>query len=157
MEDRPSNRRREREDVSGRAAVEGPVPDARRELGSQAEDIAVALLEDAGCMVVDRNWRYGHVGELDIVCRKDDLLIFVEVRSASTRYLRTPALTVNSRKQLQVIRVARCYMARPWLAKLGCRFDVVAVIFQDGDVARTEWIPDAFRPQSTARSPIYQA
>jgi len=131
--------------------------DFRRELGSRAEEVAAALLQAAGYDVIDRNWRFGHVGELDIVCRKEDLLVFVEVRSASTRYLSTPALTVNSRKQLQVIRVARCYMARPWLKRFGCRFDVVAVVFQDGDVARTEWIPDAFRPQSTARSPIFQA
>ncbi|MBM4352568.1 MAG: YraN family protein [Deltaproteobacteria bacterium] len=128
----------------------------RKELGDRAEDVAAARLEEAGYVVIERNWRFGMVGELDLVCRKEDLLVFVEVRSVSTGYLRTPALTVNGRKQMQVVRVARCYMARPWLRNLSCRFDVVAVTFRDGEVDQVEWIPDAFRPQSTARNPVYQ-
>ncbi len=134
----------------------GKPRDPRRILGSCAEDVAAGLLLEAGYTVLDRNWRYGMVGELDIVCRRGDLLVFVEVRSSATGYLRSPSLTVNGTKQAQVIRVARCYMARPWLRDLGCRFDVVAVEFRDGLLTRTEWIEDAFRPQSTVRAQIYQ-
>jgi putative endonuclease len=130
--------------------------DGRKRLGSCAEDVAAALLEEAGYVVLERNWRFGQVGELDIICRRGDLLVFVEVRSCSTTYLKSPALTVNGTKQAQVVRVARCYMTKPWLKGLSCRFDVVAVTFQDGVPTRTEWIEDAFRPQSTVRSQVYQ-
>ena len=49
------------------------------DFGAQGEDIAIDYLRSKGYVILDRNWRSGHK-EIDIVARKDDIVVFVEVR-----------------------------------------------------------------------------
>ena len=130
--------------------VEQKKTDLRKTLGETAENMAVRLLNRRGLAVVDRNFRAKR-GEVDIVCVDGDTLVFVEVRSSTTRYLKSPALTVTPRKQARIIAGANGYISAKRPQWDNCRFDVIAVHFESTGV-QLEWIRDAFRPQPSSRS-----
>lgn len=94
--------------------------------GRWAEAGAVWLLRLKGFEILQRRFK-STVGEIDIVARRGDLLVFVEVklRPASARALEA----VGARQRLRIGRAAEHYLKRrPDLAALACRFDVVACV-----------------------------
>jgi putative endonuclease len=122
----------------------------RQELGDMGELAAARRAAEAGYEILEKNYRFKGDAEADLVCRLDDVLIFVEVRTTSTDYLESPALSVDRRKQGQVVRAARLFMKEQRMGDYYVRFDVAAVkVNQEGE-ASVDWIEDAFRPPSTA-------
>src|SRR5690349_18103769 len=79
------------------------------DVGAEAEELAVALLCERGYHIVERNWRM-KAGELDIVARDRDTLVFVEVRSRADDEHGSALEAVGTRKQRQVMRVAEHYL-----------------------------------------------
>jgi putative endonuclease len=132
---------------SGEAVAE-PARDRRRALGRLGEDLAVAYLARQGCDIVTRNWRT-RSGELDIVARDGDWLVFVEVRTrrigsgASVPALGSPEESVTPRKQLQLVALADAYLFEvPWSGPW--RIDMIALELRaDGSVARLNHLRDA--------------
>ena len=120
----------------------------RRALGQQGEELAAAYLVRLGYDIVSRNWRT-RTGELDIVAREGEWLIFVEVRArrigraASEPTLGRPEESVTPRKQLQLISMADAYLFEiPWSGSW--RIDVIALeIRPDGSIARLNHLRDA--------------
>ena len=103
----------------------------RRQLvGKQAETRAVAELERRGYAVVARRYRTRH-GEIDIVARDGETIVFVEVKAKDTAEFGTAVEAVGARKQQRIISMAVDYLARNRLTAKPCRFDVVAI---DGSV-----------------------
>jgi len=96
--------------------------------GRQAEDLAVARLEQAGMRIVARNWRRPEA-ELDVIADDDGTCVFVEVRSRTGEAQGHALESITPRKQAQVIRAARLYLAEVPTAARAFRFDVVAVTF----------------------------
>ena len=78
----------------------------KRQRGVDGEQAAAELLLAAGYEIVERNFRC-KAGELDIIARDGDLLVFVEVRSRSDGEHGDAVETVRDGKRRQVIRVAR--------------------------------------------------
>ncbi len=121
---------------------------ARRSLGQQGEALAAAYLAGQGYDVVVRNWRT-RAGELDIVARDHEWLVFVEVRArragraAASPVLGGPEDSVTPRKQRQLVALADAYLfAAPWPGPW--RIDVIALELDvDGSVARLNHLRDA--------------
>jgi putative endonuclease len=107
--------------------------------GASAESAAARLLVDAGYRIVERNFRC-KAGELDIVARDGDVLVFVEVRSRSDDEHGTAAEMIQRTKQRRVIRVARCYLEAVAPDFDECRFDIVAITADESILLK-----DAFR------------
>lgn len=102
-------------------------PEARRAQGDAAEDRACRHLEGSGLTIVERNFRT-LVGEIDIVARKGDLLVFVEVRSREAPDFGTPEETVTPTKRRRVVGAARRYLSKvPPASWREARFDVIAI------------------------------
>ena len=116
---------------------------ARRDAGARFEAIAEAHLAAAGLVPLLRNFSC-RLGELDLVMRDHDALVVVEVRArAPTRY-GTAAETVGPAKPRRIVRATQVLLAaRPELARLPLRFDVVA-IEADAGAERVEWLRAAF-------------
>ncbi len=107
-------------------------------IGAEKEILARTYLERQGLRPVARNYRC-RLGEIDLVMRDADTLVFVEVRfRASTRF-GSPAETVDRRKQRRLAATAEIYLQQHPNA-LPCRFDVVAISGND----RIDWIRNAF-------------
>jgi putative endonuclease len=98
----------------------------RQAMGKSGEDLAVAELERRGYAILARRYRTDR-GEIDIVAQDGDTLVFVEVKARATAEFGTAAEAVTRRKQLQVIAMARVYLAFERASDVPCRFDVVAI------------------------------
>jgi putative endonuclease len=106
------------------------VTNQRRSLGQVAESAAAEFLVKAGLRVVERNVRFT-LGELDLVCRDGDILVFVEVKCRQARWGDTPAAAVSWHKQRRLVQLAQLYLKARGFRDVRCRFDVVAVT-EDG-------------------------
>jgi putative endonuclease len=115
---------------------------SRVAMGAVAEDQARRYLEMRGLTLVTRNFRC-RAGELDLIMRDGEQLVFVEVRSRRHSRFGTPAESVTRTKQQRLLRAAALYLQRQRL-DLPCRFDVVAILRAEVE-PQIEWIRDAFQ------------
>ena len=104
----------------------GAVTDHRRTLGQAAEAEAARALQRAGFAVVERNVRFPE-GEIDLVCRDDEVVVFVEVKCRRAGWDDSPAAAVSWRKQRRLTRLAQHYLKWRRLDGVRCRFDIVSV------------------------------
>ena len=116
-----------------------------KSLGEDYERQAIHWLKDNGMRLLVRNFS-GKTGEIDIIARDGEHLIFLEVRARSNRAFDTAAGSVDRRKQQRIVRTAQLFLQRhPELAGLPCRFDVIAFEpRQSGSGLDIRWIPGAF-------------
>lgn len=114
--------------------------DPRAVAGSDAEAIAARFLEGRGLAIVERNWRR-RCGEIDIIARDGDTLVFVEVRLRKGGAFGGAAASITAAKQARIVAAAGLYLARLAHAP-PCRFD--AVLFDALAPGRIEWLRDAF-------------
>ena len=105
---------------------------ARQTLGKLGEDLACRELQRRGYAIVARRFRV-RSGELDIVARDGGTLVFVEVKARAGRRFGEAAEAVTPMKQLRLTRLASEYLVRQHLPECACRFDVVAIHFDDID------------------------
>lgn len=111
-------------------------------LGARGEKIARQFLQKAGYRVLEVNWR-GRLGEIDLVAEDGDCLVFVEVKTRSSEVCGHPFESIGSRKQRQLIKAAREYLAARGQEERICRFDAVSVL-PGADKPRLELIKNAF-------------
>jgi putative endonuclease len=106
-------------------------------VGANAEEAAARFLVSHGLAIVARNYRT-RFGEIDLIARDGQTLVFVEVRLRTHAGFGGAAESVDSSKRERIIAAARAYLARMG-TQPPCRFDVVTL---DHDSAK--WIPAAF-------------
>ncbi len=94
--------------------------------GHEGEEVAVRFLQKRGYVILARNFRTAR-GEVDIIARQKDTLVFIEVKARSGSQFGTPALAVDPRKQEKISRVALLYLSQEYPEGCPCRFDVVTV------------------------------
>ncbi len=111
--------------------------------GKKGEAIAAAYLEQCGHVILETNWRSNHQ-ELDIIARKDGLLLIIEVKARSSDQYGEPEISVNKTKQRMLIKAANHYLAQHKL-DLEVRFDIISILFK-GSKPRINHIKDAFYP-----------
>ncbi|MEK7389940.1 MAG: YraN family protein, partial [Elusimicrobiota bacterium] len=86
----------------------------RAEIGRAAEDAAAGLLERKGLVVVERNFRV-KLGEIDLIARDRDEIVFVEVRARSRADFGGAAASIASAKRRKILRAAASWLqARGW-------------------------------------------
>lgn len=115
----------------------------RKTTGDYAETLAARYLVRRGLELLVRNFHCRR-GEIDLVMRDGDKLVFVEVRYRRRTGFGHAAETVSRNKQQRIIQCARYYLTMHQGWNTAARFDVVAI---EGrlDNCTVEWIADAFR------------
>ena len=103
-----------------------------KEKGKEGEEKAVALLVEKGFEIIERNYRYGK-GEIDIVARDKDFLVFVEVKSRESLEYGKPEEAITKRKMSQIRKITEAYLAEKNITDENIRFDVVAILFLGGE------------------------
>lgn len=119
------------------------LPDARVALGKSGETFACRELERLGYAIVARRFRTRH-GELDIVARDGETLVFVEVKARRTLRFGLPAEAVTGFKQDRIRRMAAEYVLARGVHLRTCRFDIVSVLFGEGLRPKVEVLKGAF-------------
>lgn len=118
------------------------------EKGKKGEDIVCNYMKQKGFVILERNWRCGHL-EIDIIAHRpsvDNFLHIVEVRTRTEPIALEPASTVNDQKQRHVIAAARGYLRMKMLKNVEVVFDVAAVSFF-GERAELQYISNAYQPK----------
>ena len=107
----------------------------RQRRGRAAERWVARTYARRGFTIVERNYRCRR-GEIDLIVRRAETLVFVEVRSASTGFIEQPANTVGTHKQARIAAAARRWLASRQVGMSNLRFDVVGVSF-----SKFFWVP----------------
>jgi putative endonuclease len=120
--------------------------DTTKALGSKGEDLAVRFLKKKGFKIIERNF-HCPAGEIDLVAREGDTLVFVEIKARSSSDFGLPQDAVDRFKQQKIIQAARTYLAQHRLSEeIPARFDVVAIHLLSTEPS-IELIRDAFQEQ----------
>jgi putative endonuclease len=120
-----------------------PPKTARQRRGTHAEDQACRYLQRQGLRLIERNYR-SRRGEIDLIMRDADSLVFVEVRYRRQHRYGSGLESVDRHKQRRIAACAAHYLlCHPQAALLAARFDVVALTPGDGGL-RIDWIRNAF-------------
>lgn len=116
---------------------------SRQQLGLDGEAAAREALRRQGYVILTERFRVAQ-GEIDIVARDRDTLVFVEVKTRRDDAYGGASAAVTWRKQRTIVRVAQAFLARTRLHHLPCRFDVVTVDWPRGEPPRASIIRAAF-------------
>jgi putative endonuclease len=114
----------------------------KKELGKKGEEVALRFLKKKGYRIIERNY-VCKMGEMDIVAKEKDALVFVEVKTRTSTDFGPPQLAVNSTKQRQLSKVALNFLKEKKLGDIKARFDVVAILLSPNG-EEIELIRDAF-------------
>ena len=98
--------------------------------GKTGEDLACRELERRGYAILARRYRL-RIGEIDIVCRDGETIVFVEVKARGGREFGEGAESVTALKRWRMARVAGEYLMKHRLTDRPCRFDVVSIRVED--------------------------
>ncbi len=111
-------------------------------LGDAGENLARDFLKEKGFKILEENYRT-RWGELDLIARDGETLVFVEVKTRSQKRFGSPLEAVTEDKRRRIIRMARTYLLEKGLQDPAARFDVIGIDLAEG-APRIDWIPNAF-------------
>jgi putative endonuclease len=114
----------------------------KQKFGKQGEELAVKHLKKQGYEIICVNYRT-RLGEIDIIAKDKDTIVFVEVKSRSSSAYGSPKQAVTLEKQKKISKNALLYLKETSQMNARARFDVVAV-FSSNDKADVEIIKNAF-------------
>ena len=119
-----------------------PLPEHLRR-GRLGERAARRHLRRQGLKILTANFASKR-GEIDLVCRDGDCLVFVEVKSRSSEEWTRPARAVDAGKRRRLSKTALDYLRRLHNPPVKVRFDVVEVLLADGAVREVRHLPGTF-------------
>lgn len=111
--------------------------------GRLGEHAAKQFLEHKGMKYLTANFRSSR-GEIDLVFRDKDCLVFIEVKTRSSEEWTRPAAAVNTRKRHLLSLCAMDYLRLLKDPQVKIRFDIVEVLLKDGSVATVRHLPNSF-------------
>lgn len=112
----------------------------RGELGERA---AKKYLKQRGLKFLTANFRSAR-GEIDLIFRDDDCLVFAEVKTRSSEGWTRPAAAVDARKRRLLSQTALDYLRLLKNPEVKIRFDIVEVLLSDGEVREVRHLPNTF-------------
>lgn len=114
-----------------------------KEKGDLGEAIAAEFLKRQGYAIVEKKYEYWDRGEIDIVARDGDVLVFCEVKTRTNDRYGEPEYALTRKKQQQVRFLAKAYLFEHGIDEQEVRFDVVAIVF-DGPCPKIDYFKNAF-------------
>lgn len=114
-----------------------------KEMGKYGEELAYNLLAEKGYEIIQKNYRYGK-GEIDIVARDGDTLVFVEVKTRTNLNYGVPEEAITKNKINQLRKVGSMYLSEKNIEDTLVRFDVIAILLEDSNEPIINHITNAF-------------
>ncbi|MCX6149194.1 MAG: YraN family protein [Ignavibacteriales bacterium] len=97
-------------------------------VGNEGEDLACDFLLKKGFKIIERNYRYGKTGEIDIIAKDGETLVFAEVKYRKNLEFGEPEYGITKNKMNQLRKLANTYLFDKNINEVTCRFDVVAIL-----------------------------
>ncbi len=114
-----------------------------KSFGRKGEEIAENYLKEKGYSIIKRNFRFGK-GEIDIVAKDGDCLVFVEVKSRKNYDFGEPELAITKSKIRQLKKIAEAYFYVNKIEQQQCRFDVITIVGENESDMKINHIITAF-------------
>ena len=109
----------------------------RQSIGKLGEDLAVAYVESLGWQVIARNWRYSHLGEIDIVAVEPSsgkgILVFLEVKAKTGTGYGEPLEAITYEKLKRLHRLAHAWIATHEMGYDRVRIDAIGIVARQGE------------------------
>ena len=102
--------------------------------GREGEEAAACFLRASGFRILRRNFRTRGGEEIDLVCRDQDVLVFVEVKSRGTEEFGRPLTAVDRKKRRLLVKAAMSWLRMLGMPDIAFRFDIVEVIANPPDI-----------------------
>src|SRR5436309_3024849 len=118
--------------------------------GQMGERAARKHLKRHGLKFLTANFRSDR-GEIDLICRDRDCLVFVEVKTRSSEEWVRPAAAVNKERRQRLSRAALDYLRLLKNPPVKIRFDIVEVLLEDGSVREVRHLPNTFAMEKPYR------
>lgn len=118
----------------------------RSSLGDRGEKAACGFLKDRGYEILEKNYRC-KLGEIDVIARRRGRLAFVEIKTRTSAQFGMPQEAVDLRKQAKIFKVAQWFLKEKKLEEMPVAFDVVAVLWKEGQAPEMHLITDAFEKE----------
>ena len=115
----------------------------KNELGRDGEALACKFIEKNGFNIIKKNYRYQRTGEIDIIAKKDNLIVFIEVKCRNSPYYGGARYSITKRKKVTLKKIASQFLTTHpnfYLQDYTYRFDLISIL--DGKI---EWIEDIVR------------
>lgn len=98
----------------------------KRELGDFGEKVAAEFLEKQGYVIEEKNYK-SRAGEIDIIAKTKDEIVFFEVKTRTTDDFGSPAEAVDQKKQKRIRNAAATYMICQKITNYDVAFDVIEI------------------------------
>lgn len=102
-----------------------------KDKGNVGETLAAQYLQSLGYEILERNWRYSKFGEIDIIAKEKDTLVFVEVKARRGLAFGHPFEAIDPKKIRQVQSIAQAYISQQNNKYKKCRLDGISVILSN--------------------------
>ena len=119
----------------------------RSSLGERGETAACGFLKDHGYEILEKNYKC-KLGEIDVIARRQGRLAFIEIKTRTSTQFGTPQEAVDFRKQEKIFKVAQWYLKERKSLKSPVAFDVVAILWREGQSPEIRLVADAFEKES---------
>ena len=103
----------------------------KRDFGNTGENLATEYLEKQGYTILERNF-YCKQGEIDIIAKDNNEIVFIEVKSRSNKLFGIPSEAVTKQKIKHLFRNARYFLYKNKMINEYIRFDVVEILIKSG-------------------------
>ncbi|MBI1931993.1 MAG: YraN family protein [Ignavibacteriales bacterium] len=117
--------------------------DNKKDIGNYGEKIATDFLVEKGFEIIEQNYHFGH-GEIDIIAKEKDILVFVEVKTRKNLEFGDPILAVTKNKQRQLKKIAEAYLYEKEIKNTDCRIDVIGILLNKNLPPKITYIENAF-------------
>ncbi len=111
--------------------------------GKKGEAFAIEYLKKTGYKLLAKRYRY-HRGEIDIIAREGNTLVFIEVKTRKTTEFGYPEESVSPAKQNKLKKTAYGYLEENKFFGQPCRFDVISLVLNENGKFDLHHIKDAF-------------
>lgn len=115
----------------------------KRTTGDYGEELACRFLSELGYEIVGRNYHFGH-GEIDIIAKDKETLVFVEVKYRKNLEYGEPELAITKTKQSQIRKTAEAYLYEKKIKEQPCRIDFIAILHLKDSKPEINHIINAF-------------
>lgn len=108
--------------------------------------LACGFLKEHGYEILEKNYQC-KLGEIDVIARRGGRLAFIEIKTRTSAQFGVPQEAVDLKKQEKIFKVAQWYIKEKKLVKSPVAFDVVAILWKEGQTPEMRLIADAFEKE----------
>jgi putative endonuclease len=112
-------------------------------LGGRGETVAWNFLKERGYVILEKNYKC-KLGEIDVIAKRRGRLAFVEIKTRTTPQFGAPQEAVDLKKQAKILKVAEWYLKEKKIQNAPVAFDVVAILWKEGQAPEISLLADAF-------------